>query len=324
MNRGIIGPGEVADRFHAPAVKNVNGLFLTSVMGNNLERTIAFAKKHNVENVYGHDSINDFFHSIDTVLIATPDEYHVPLAIQAAKAGKHVIIEKPLGLSTKEFPSLLAALQQSRTLACVGYHLRHHAGHQILYDKVHAGDLGMLQAIRIHWTYDFTSHAGWRPSSQWWALGTLGTHCADIARWLLGDGLPEHLSLLTTNSYYGKNDESAFLSFQLNGVQVMVYNSVLYKSPFQVDIYGSKTSAHATGTLGPRGGGSIVIGDKVLPFVQKDPYEMQLRAFKSLIETGVGKHLAMVDDGIWNVTLLEEAANNEGRTISENSRHTFF
>ncbi|MBI2102526.1 Gfo/Idh/MocA family oxidoreductase [Candidatus Woesearchaeota archaeon] len=312
MNIGIIGLGEVADRFHAPALQELEGVTLYSVLGRTKEDAEKFAQRHKVQN-YSHSHDASTLHAflddpaLDAVIIATPDHLHIPYALAAVRAGKHVLIEKPVSDTLSSVFPLRSAVEKAGVVVAVGYHLRHHHGHQVLREKIKDGALGEITHLHFHWTTDYTLKPSWRnDSSPWWSLGALGTHCVDLASWLLNEDTPlvEDLSLLTNNLQYGKNDESALLSYKMNDTFVSIYTSVLYKSPFQFDLYGKNDYASATWTLGSRGGGKIKIGGDELPFEKRNLYLGQLRDFKNAIQGKGFGNLASLADGIWNLKVL--------------------
>ncbi|MBI4440854.1 Gfo/Idh/MocA family oxidoreductase [Candidatus Woesearchaeota archaeon] len=309
MNIGIIGLGDVADRWHAPAVKEA-GMTLWSILGRSEEKTLEFAKRHGAKKAFTDLSTLLADKELDAVIIATPDSLHIPMALAAADAGKHMLIEKPLCTDSRDFGSLEQAVTREGVTAGVGYHLRHHHGHQRLRQEIRDGRLGNIQHLRLHWTYDFTANPGWRQNQNpWWSLAALGTHCIDLAGWLLGYDDVKNIVCSTSNTRFGSNDEEALLAFRLGHTSVEIYTSVLYKAPYQLDIYGTKGSAHATWTLGPRGGGTITINGNPLAFEQRNPYAEQLRALQRQIQ-GEKTALATLGQGIWNVRLMEAAYRN--------------
>src|SRR5918911_2669081 len=92
----ILGAGDIADRGMAPALNRAADTQLEAVYCRTMDKARAFATKHNVEKAY--DSIDRMLAdpAIDAVYIATPNSLHAEHTIAAAKAGKHVLVEKPM------------------------------------------------------------------------------------------------------------------------------------------------------------------------------------------------------------------------------------
>ncbi len=310
-NLGIIGLGEVTERFHLPAIRE-SPFNLYSILGTNLKKTKAFAEKYKIPSYTTLEQPEKFFQdpSLDAVLIATPDNTHLSLAYQALTSGKHLLIEKPLGENYLDCKKFVEQVQKTDLIVQVGYHLRHHSGHQQLKKEIKKGTLGDIKKIKINWTYDFTQNPKWRTQAKYWALGTLGTHCLDLAQWLISDELPSvtNLSLTTTNTLYRGNEETSLLTCYLSNVEIIIYNSVIEKTPPTLEIYGSKDCAFGFNTLGPRGLGEVLIHSFPLYYQPINPYLAQLYAFEKNIEQKTKTNL---EDALWNVEILNKAGENK-------------
>lgn len=86
---------------------------------------------------------------IDAVLIATPDHWHVPIAVAAAKAGKHIYLEKPMGLSVEEDQLLRKTVQQQRRSFQFGTQQRSSREFRQACELVRNGRIGKLQRIQV-------------------------------------------------------------------------------------------------------------------------------------------------------------------------------
>src|SRR6185295_4929236 len=90
---------------------------------------------------------------LDAVLIATPDGLHARQAVAAARAGKHVLVEKPMATDLEGARAMVNAAEAAGVRLGVAYHLRWHAGHRLLHERVQQGDLGDLRHMRAQWTF---------------------------------------------------------------------------------------------------------------------------------------------------------------------------
>jgi predicted dehydrogenase len=139
-----------------------------------------------------------------------------------------------------------------------------------------------------------------------------------LARYLLGGSCGEIESLTsrqilaqTLEKSKGGCDESAFTKLRFaSGATADIVNSVVFRAPRSVEIYGSKGFAYCLDTLGPRGKGSITVNGAALDFAPQDPYEVELAHFVDCVKTG---SLPVCDgsDGVANVDLLEQAVANQ-------------
>ncbi len=118
MNFGIIGTGTIG-RFHAEAILAMQGSKLCSVYNHRIENAQSLAIATGAK---AYDNLADFLAdpALDIVTIATPSGAHLEPALAALKAGKHVICEKPLEISTARIDLLIQAAEQSgKTLAAI-------------------------------------------------------------------------------------------------------------------------------------------------------------------------------------------------------------
>lgn len=99
----------------------------------------------------------------DAVIIATPNDQHVPIALAALKAGKHVLCEKPLGLSSDEVRSLYQVARDSGQVHMTAFTYRFAPSMRFLRHLVHSGSLGQPRHFRSQRFLDWPEPSwGWR------------------------------------------------------------------------------------------------------------------------------------------------------------------
>lgn len=108
---GIIGPGWIADHF-ARALKEHTGQQLVAVAARNGDKARAFADRWAIPAAFSNVDEMLAMNDLDAVYIATPHNHHFPDGLRVLKAGKHVLIEKPLALNAKEGAALQAEAQR--------------------------------------------------------------------------------------------------------------------------------------------------------------------------------------------------------------------
>ncbi len=197
---GIIGTGGMAN-LHADQFKQVRGVELTACMDVNEDRAKAYADRHGFRQVC--PDMSGLLDEVDAVSIVTPDPYHVPMAIEALKAGRHVLCEKPLALSLPEAKKVgRVARQASRRgiIHMINFSYRNSAAFHYAAKLVADGRLGEIRHVHSrylqHW---LTSHQWgkwtdekwlWRLQSQAGSkgvLGDLGCHLLDFTSGIAGD-----------------------------------------------------------------------------------------------------------------------------------------
>ncbi|MEP6584782.1 MAG: Gfo/Idh/MocA family oxidoreductase, partial [Ginsengibacter sp.] len=123
INVGLIGFGVGGQTFHAPVLTSVKGLELVKIRAAKPEQIAAATTKYpDAEIVDTSDGILED-KNIDLVVITTPNTSHYPLAKQALLAGKHVVVDKPFTIDTKEADELIALAASSNRVLSV-YHSR--------------------------------------------------------------------------------------------------------------------------------------------------------------------------------------------------------
>ncbi|MBS3787516.1 Gfo/Idh/MocA family oxidoreductase [Candidatus Bipolaricaulota bacterium] len=317
INFGIVGPGNIADRSLAPAINEVEGARLWSVTSRSIKRAKKFAAKHSAE--APDPALDDYEEmlkdpDLDAVIISTPDRLHRENGIKAARAGKHVLMEKPMVAKSEGGEELIEYCRSNGVKLGVAYHLRWHRGHRKLIRKVHDGVLGELQHLRIQWTFMAEDDSNWRAHDEvgrWWGLAGVGTHGLDLIRWaaLPPCGEVEEIDSTITNNYWNSpHDETAMVNLRFkSGATAELTTSVLFESEPEFKIYGRKGSAIALDTLGPHGGGSITLNKEDLNFTQKNPYEGEIRDFIESINQDRNPEVPG-EEGLRNVEILETAA----------------
>lgn len=128
LNIGVLGCGPIAQYAHLEAcqkARNTNLYAICDVSRALRDRLQGF---YDVEKSYGtlDEMLND--PKLDAVIVATSDSFHVPLAKEIIQAGKHVLIEKPLGLSVEECEELVALAKQTDVTAQVAHMKRFDPG----------------------------------------------------------------------------------------------------------------------------------------------------------------------------------------------------
>jgi predicted dehydrogenase len=128
---------------------------------------------------------------LDLVSVATPNKFHMPLAVAAFEAGCHVLCEKPMAMSADEGRQMLAAAEQAGKRLMINFSYRFTEQSQALKDRVDAGVLGDVYFARTIWhrRRGIPKFGGWfgqKALSGGGPLIDLGVHRIDLALWLMG------------------------------------------------------------------------------------------------------------------------------------------
>ena len=114
---GIVGLGPIAQNAHLPAIEKARDIHLQAIADTDAALTDQVRLRYRPETVYKHS--DDLFTdpNVDLVVLAVSDRLHVPLAVDAVRAGKHVLVEKPLGITTQECEKLRSLVSPDQLFA---------------------------------------------------------------------------------------------------------------------------------------------------------------------------------------------------------------
>ena len=128
LQLGVVGCGAIAQFVHLPALTRTRRVRLSALCDSSEDLLVALGRKTGCSQLYASYEQLLVDSRVQAVLIAVPDPFHVALAAQALRAGKHVLVEKPLGVSSAECRELVALVRQSGLKLQVGSMKRHDPG----------------------------------------------------------------------------------------------------------------------------------------------------------------------------------------------------
>jgi predicted dehydrogenase len=205
---GILGTGWAAGR-HAEALRRLPGVELAAVAGRDLAGAQAFAELRDVPSAHPSAAALIEDPSIDAVHVCTINAVHAEQAREALAAGKHVLCEKPLGVSVAETTELVAVAEEARRkrglVSAVCFNYRHypvieHLRRALAEQKhgpahfVHGAYLQDWLLLDTDWSWRLEERAGGRSR----AVADIGSHWSDLAQHLLGAAVMEVMADLTT------------------------------------------------------------------------------------------------------------------------------
>lgn len=246
---GIIGTGAIASH-HAAAIKAYEGSKLVAVCSSTESRAEQAQEKFGVQAYY---KLEEFLANpdIDVVCICTHSGAHMEPGIAAAKAGKHVLLEKPIEVSLERADQLIAACQEHRVKLGVIFQNRFNSGYVKVRGAVKEGKLGklILGTAVINWyrdpAYYHTSH--WKGTLQGdggAALINQGIHTIDLLLDIMGDVESVYGQVKTVvHDIQGEDLGAAVLNFENGAMGTITGGTSLYPGyPERLEIYGEEGS----------------------------------------------------------------------------------
>jgi predicted dehydrogenase len=215
---------------------------VAAIASRDLKKAQAAAKKLGIPKAYGsyEELLTD--QEIDVVYNPLPNHLHVPWSIKCLQAGKHVLCEKPIGMSVREAEELLKeAKQHPRLKIMEAFMYRTHPQWQLAHKLVREGQIGQLRTIQAFFSYHNVNPANIRNIAEMGGGGMLdiGCYCISYSRFIFGAepqrvvGVVEYDPALKTDRL-----ASAILEFP-GGTATFTCSTQL--SPYQrVNIFGTE------------------------------------------------------------------------------------
>jgi|WetSurMetagenome_2_1015567.scaffolds.fasta_scaffold01257_9 predicted dehydrogenase len=261
---GVIGSGGIAKRRTIPeGIAPAENAELISVYDINAEINKAVANEFHAT---AYQSINELLCSdIDAVYIASPANMHSEQAIACAAGKKHVLCEKPLGMTVEEAEKMIKVFKDEGLYLGTGLMMRFSSQHQAALKLIQEGRLGKPVYGRAQLSCWYPPISGaWRQNPDTSGGGSLmdmGSHCIDLLEMFFGR--IKTVSCFINNSVHSyKSEDSAIVSlFFENGALATVdtYFCIPDNSSKNVlELYGSKGSILAKGTIGQGASGDMI------------------------------------------------------------------
>jgi predicted dehydrogenase len=263
---GIVGCGSIGPT-HAGAIQQIAGAQLVAVADPVPERARAVADKFNVAKVYARDAELYADPDVDVVCLCTPSGMHADGAVAALRAGKHVIVEKPMEVSLAACDRMIAAADETgRKLTVISQH-RWDAASQMARKEIAAGALGrlVLCTADVKWwrTQEYYDSGDWRGTWKLDGGGALmnqGVHTVDVLQWLAGPvrQITAHTRTAAHENIEVEDVAVATLIFESGAVGTLVATTAAYPGlPVRLDFFGTQ--------------GSLTIeGDRLKQFATRD------------------------------------------------------
>jgi len=199
LTAGVVGTGFIG-AVHVDALRTL-GVEVAGVVGSSPER----ARAKGLAPVYESLEALLWDERVDVVHLATPNHLHFEQARAALEAGKHVVCEKPLAVSSEQSRELLGLAERSGLVHCTNFNLRFYPLVQEARERVHAGDVGDVWNVHGGYLQDWLALPtdwNWRletdRAGELRAVGDIGSHWMDIVRFVTGQPIAELLADLAT------------------------------------------------------------------------------------------------------------------------------
>jgi UDP-N-acetyl-2-amino-2-deoxyglucuronate dehydrogenase len=246
MRIGILGGGNISGT-HARAAAAIPGVELVAFHGSNRERTKELAEPYGAA-VY--DTLDAFLdhRPMDIVAIGSPSGRHAEQGIAAARRGLHVLVEKPIDITTERADTLIAACDHAGVKLGVFFQDRLRPAVVEMKRVIDSGELGtpVMIAGRVRWYRppEYYSSSKWRGT---WALDGGGAlmnqaiHTVDLVQWMFGPVARVHAAVATrVHQIEVEDTAAAVIQFASGAIGTIEAGTSLYPGyPRRIEVTGS-------------------------------------------------------------------------------------
>ena len=248
---GIVGCGMIAN-FHAKAIAEIENAKVVACTDSRFESAEKFAASQNCQ---AYKTVEEMVAdpNVTVVTICTPSGAHMEPAVTAAKAGKHVIVEKPLEITLERCDAIIDACQETGVVCSAIFPSRFHESSKTLRKAVDENKFGQIALANayVKWyrTQEYYDSGAWRGT---WKLDGGGAlmnqaiHSVDLLAWLMGDveSITAHTATLAHQRIEVEDVAVAAVRFANGALGTIEASTAAYPGYLKkIEVYGSNGSA---------------------------------------------------------------------------------
>ena len=262
---GVIGAGGIADRRTIPGMMKANNAELIAVMEINMELAEKLRVKWNAKRAYDNEADLLADPEIDAVYIASPVGLHAKQAKMAADAGKHILIEKPLAMTSEEGQEVIDYCDKKGVKIAAGLMMRFGSYVQAMKKAVAEGKIGKAVSGYSQFTCWYPDMPGnWRQTKKLGGGGSMmdmGVHCIDLMQYIIGSKVIEVAAFHDTLSFNYEVEDSSMVLLRLeNGCQCVVqsnFNIPDEAAKWRIELFGDEGRLIGENVIGQVDGGTL-------------------------------------------------------------------
>ncbi|MGA2049958.1 MAG: Gfo/Idh/MocA family oxidoreductase [Terracidiphilus sp.] len=194
----VIGLGRIAGHF-MPGTRATTNSQITALVSGHRDKADRIAAEYGIPStcIYSYENFDQIANNpaVDAVYVALPNSLHAEYTIRAAKAGKHVLCEKPMSTNVAEAEKMIAACKAANVKLMIAYRCHYEPTNLKAVSMIREGSLGKVQAIESAFGFDMGPNE-WRTNKKLAGGGPVfdvGIYSLNACRYLTGEE-PQHIS----------------------------------------------------------------------------------------------------------------------------------
>ncbi len=325
MNWGLIGASTIASEHMIGAIR-AQGHQIVGVLSGDPVRGADYADRHGIPFSTSDLDALLALPGLDAVYISTTNDKHHAQAMAALAAGKHVLCEKPLAITTAEAAGMVRAAADAGLVFATNHHLRNAGTHLAIRDLIAKGRIGRVLSVRVFHAVHLPPHLqGWRINDAGAGGGVIPditVHDADTVRFYLEED-PVEVVAMAGASGMGTGVEDSVMSVWSMPSGAMVQTHESFTHPFAgsgVEVHGTEGSVFGRGIMTQKPVGEVELvtaeGRQTVSFERHDLYARSIGLFAAAVG-GNGRPAADGVDGVKSlaVALAVREAAQTGRAV---------
>jgi len=327
MRWGLIGASRIASSYVIDVIRAQPGHEIQSVLSSDAARGEAYARDNAIPESYTDLDALLADDGIGAVYISTTNEKHHPQALAAIAAGKHVLCEKPLGMTLAEAVAMVRAAEAKGVVFATNHHLRNAGSHLAIRELIASGRIGKVLSARVFHAVSLPEHLrGWRindAAAGGGVIPDITVHDADTIRFHLAED-PVDVVAKAGTSGMGEGVEDSVMSVWSMPSGAMVQSHESFTHGFAgtgIEFHGTEGSIFARNVMTQEPVGEVRLvdtrGETKVSFETHNLYHRALGLFADAV-AGTGRPSADGADGVKSlaVALAVREAARSGRAVA--------
>ncbi|WAH37168.1 Gfo/Idh/MocA family protein [Alicyclobacillus dauci] len=317
---GVLSTARIAEQQLIPAIKGANNAELLAVASRDEQKGQAFASRLGIPKVYGSYEALLEDPDIDAVYIPLPNHLHAEWTIKAAEKRKHVLCEKPAGLTAEQAKQMTDACKQAGVVFAEAFMYQHHPLWKRVHEVIRNVVIGDVRMVNANFSFPLTREGDIRlnPIMGGGALYDVGSYCVHAIRTIASDARPVKVTATANFAEDGVVDKSlaAAIRFE-NGILAHFDCSFEVTNRQHVEIVGTEGTITIPWPFRPdKGEPKLLIrtqsGERTEMIDPSPMYVLQVEDFGRSIENGTSP-LNRVEDTLHNMEIIDMVFEAAGR-----------
>ena len=287
---GVLAPGGIATDWVAAMHANTDQR-VVAVASRSADRAAEFAQKHGIERSYGSYDQLVADPGVDIVYIAAPNVFHQPLALLAIAAGKHVLIEKPLGIDAADAQVIVDAARAAGVFAMEAMWTRFLPQTTIIAQLLAQGELGDVAMVTADFGANFGAPSGqpvFDPAMGGGSLRDIGIYPVWFSQFVLG--APSAAVATGQMLASGVDAQAAVILDHATGAQAVLHTTMLADTPTEARISGTRARVEVRTPFYAPNGFAFVHDEERIEFT--DGTGLRGREGLAFQTTAIAQHIA--------------------------------